>query len=49
MKLKLTVEQFKRLLENPNLKPKYPITIDLAKVGKKQAQEIIDILKKKRN
>ena len=45
----MTVTQFKKLMELPDTKKKYPtITMDLAKVGKKQAQEIIDIMKKKR-
>lgn len=48
MKLKITTQQFKRLLEKPQIKPKFPITIDLAKVSKEEAQEIIDLLKEKK-
>lgn len=49
MRLKITVDQFKRVLEKSDTKPKYPITIDLGKVSKKEAQEIIDLLKEKRS
>lgn len=49
MKLKLTVKQIKILLALPETKVKLPITIDLGKVSKTQAQEIIDLIKEKRD
>ena len=49
MKVKLTTAQFKRLMANTDSKSKRPmITIDLGKVGKREAQEIIDLLKEKK-
>ncbi|MFY0482443.1 hypothetical protein ACI6PS_07530 [Flavobacterium sp. PLA-1-15] len=47
MKLTITTAQFKRLLSNPSIKPKYPITIDLKKVSKTDLKELVDLLKKK--
>lgn len=48
-KLKITSIQFKKLLENPDIKVRYPITLDLNKISKKEASEIIELLKKKTN
>ncbi|RYZ81465.1 MAG: hypothetical protein EOP04_23925 [Proteobacteria bacterium] len=48
MRLTLTADQFKRLLQKSDTKPKYPITLDLKKISKAEAQEIIDLLKKKK-
>lgn len=47
MKLKLTVDQFKRLLERPDTKPKYPITIDMKNVSKAELKDLVELLKKK--
>lgn len=47
MKLKLTVDQFKRLLAREDTKPKYPITIDMKKVSKADLKELVELLKKK--
>lgn len=48
MKLKITTQQFKRLLEKQLIQPKFPITMDLSKVSKEEAKEIVDLLKEKR-
>lgn len=48
MRLKLTVAQFKRILERPDTEAKYPITIDLKKVPKSEVKELIALLKKKK-
>lgn len=51
LKMTVTVAQFKKLMELPDdTKENLPIiTMDLAKIGKKQAQEITNLLKKKRS
>jgi hypothetical protein len=49
MKIKLTTAQFKRLLATAETNSVRPIiTLDLGKISKKEAQEIIDLLKEKK-
>ena len=48
MKVKMTLTQFKRILELPDTVAKYPITVDLSKVPKDELKELVELLKKKK-
>jgi hypothetical protein len=44
MKLKMTIQQFKEILNNAN--PKFPITILLSGIDRQEREELTQLLKK---
>ena len=46
MKLKMTISQFKEILNNVN--PKFPITILLSGIDQAEREELIKLLKRKK-
>lgn len=46
MKLKITIEQLKKVLQTE--KTKYPIILNMSKVSKKDLEELLKLLKEKR-
>ena len=44
MKLKMTIQQFKEILNNAN--PKFPITIIMKGIDKQEREELTQLLKK---
>ena len=47
MKLKMTTSQFKEILNNVN--PKYPITIIMKRIDQAEREELVKLLKRKKN
>lgn len=47
MKLKITIEQLKKVLQTE--KPKYPITIIMKGIDKEEMKELVKLLKDKKN
>jgi endonuclease V-like protein UPF0215 family len=45
MKLKITLDQLKKILKTE--KPKFPITIIMAGIDRKELEEVIKLLKKR--
>jgi hypothetical protein len=43
----ITVEQLKKILQQPDMEAHYPITINLKRVSKIQLEELVELLKKK--
>jgi hypothetical protein len=47
MKIILTTTQLRDILARPDIKPKYPITINMKNVSKEDFADLVRLLKKK--